>query len=233
MDRVNLSQYSRASLSLWLLLSFQAGFVNVGGLLACHRFVTHVTGFATQFGAEFAQNNWLHAASMLSVPLFFLAGAIFSAFFVDHQIQRGKRPLYFVLAGLVCLLMIFISGAGQNDFFGPFGTPYDVRRDYLLVALLCLCSGIQNAAVTSASGAVLRTTHLTGITTDLGIGLVRLFSGSRDPRETQGLRIRLSVIAGFISGSLVGAFAFLHYAYSGFLIPALISGSLFLMGFRR
>ncbi len=234
MDRLNLSQYSRLNFALWLALSFQAGFINVGGFLACHRFVTHTTGFATQFGAEIAQNHYLTAAGSVSVPLFFLIGAMISGFFIDRRVAQGSRPRYTLIFALIAGLLISVTLLGQGGFFGEFGSALDIRLDYTLLALLCLASGLQNAAITSASGATIRTTHLTGLTTDLGIGLVRIFSHHPKAQpEKLATLIRICLISGFVLGSTVGAFAFLRYDYFGFLVPGMISVMLLAMGLRR
>jgi uncharacterized membrane protein YoaK (UPF0700 family) len=233
----NLAHYNRTNLVLWLALSFQAGFINSGGFLACHRFVTHTTGFATQFGTEFAMGHWLNAWGMLTVPIFFLAGAMFSGFFVDRRISKGAAPSYNLLIGTIALFLFFVGMAGSAGFFGAFGEPMNIRIDYVLLAILCTVSGIQNAAITSASGSVIRTTHLTGLTTDLGIGLVRVFSRPKQDHlrtsEVQATWIRSSLITGFIAGSTVGAFFFLNYQYWGFLFPAFISTVLLALGLRR
>src|SRR4051812_45829612 len=76
----------------WYLLSFLAGSVNMGGYMACHRFVSHVTGFATLFGAEASRGLWDRAIGILSVPLFFLAGVMVSGYLVDRPFHTGKRP---------------------------------------------------------------------------------------------------------------------------------------------
>ena len=232
----NLAQYSRTNLLLWMTLSFQAGFINAGGLLACHRFVTHTTGFATLFGVEFARGHWIDAVGMFTTPLFFLLGAMLSAFFVDRRISNGRSPRYTLLIGVISILLFSISLAGNGNAFGIFGGETNIRTDYFLLALLCLTSGIQNAAITSASGAIVRTTHLTGLTTDLGIGLIRVLhrsdSEANHQAEIRGTGIRLGLIGGFVLGSTAGAFAFLNFQYLGFLIPAAISGLLCLGGIR-
>ena len=232
----NLAQYSRTNLLLWMTLAFQAGFINAGGLLACHRFVTHTTGFATLFGVEFAKGNWLNAAGMVTTPGFFLLGAMLSAFFVDRRISDGLSPRYTLLIGVISLLLVSIAFAGHDGAFGIFGGETDIRTDYFLLILLCLTSGIQNAAITSASGAIIRTTHLTGLTTDLGIGIVRVLHGSASDKihaaEVRGTWIRMGLIAGFVVGSTAGALTFLNFQYLGFLIPGAISGLLWIFGVR-
>lgn len=208
----------------WFLLSFLAGNVNAGGYLACHRFVTHVTGFATLVGVDVAHQRFDQAIGIFSVPFYFLLGVICSAFLVDRRIHQGKRPRYDWVMFLVFLCLTAAGIAGSLETFGQFGQVLLLKQDYFLLALLCAASGLQNAAITSASGATVRTTHLTGITTDLGIGLVRVWY--TDPKSKTRQRtvrnnwLRAGSITSFLGGSIVGAFLFLHLHYQGFLLPA-------------
>jgi uncharacterized membrane protein YoaK (UPF0700 family) len=232
-----LSEYNRTNLSLWTILALQAGIINVGGFLACHRFVTHVTGFATQFGADLSETRWLDAAGMLAVPLFFLAGAMLSGFFIDRELLHSREPKYSLLALTLSLILFMVTFWGSSGSFGQFGDPHNIQANFLLMALLAFASGVQNAAVTSVSGTVIRTTHLTGVTTDLGIGLVKVFDCIHNKRvsatkELESLWIRLSLIGGFVLGSALGAYLFLHYGYWGFAVPTGISIALFGFSFR-
>jgi uncharacterized membrane protein YoaK (UPF0700 family) len=90
-----------------------------------------------------------------------------------------------------------------------------------------LACGSQNAAATSASGAVISTTHLTGIITDLSIGVVRVLSAhlTTDQRklETRKFGIRSSLILSLAAGSSMGAYFFLQFQDLGYLFPATIS----------
>ncbi len=233
---------SRQSMILCLVLSFQAGWINTGGFLACHRFVTHTTGFATMFGVELASKNLVTAAGMLSVPLFFLCGSMISAFFIDRNLhlpmreQRrpvdGRGPDFSSVFFLMSLTLVFICIAGILGEFGKFGEPLALTRDYILLSLLCLTSGLQNALVTTAYGGVVRTTHLTGLTTDLGIGIVRvLFPQSEVSKvnEKKANTLRMLIILHFILGSTGAGFLFMNIEYGGFLIPLGISASLFVL----
>ena len=71
----------------WIVLSFQAGALNAAGYLACHRFVSHVTGYGTLYGVEASRVQWSEAWGMLSVPIFFILGAMVSAFYVDRRVK--------------------------------------------------------------------------------------------------------------------------------------------------
>ncbi len=205
----------------------------MGGFLACHRFVSHVTGFATFFGYEINQTSGNEAIGMLAVPLFFLFGVMISGFLVDLRLQLHKKPRYYMSFGIIFILTLIVFVGGLLGEFGKFGEPLALTRDYVLLGLLCLICGIQNGTITTVSRSVVRTTHLTGITTDLGIGLVRqihrdLFHDKTvfTPDDERANVMRLGIIAFFIFGSVVSGFAFIHFQFWGFIIPVLTSGLL-------
>lgn len=233
----SISTYSPTNVCLWMAMAFQAGVLNTGGFIACHRFVSHVTGFATFFGVEVSRASWDHAAAALSVPFFFLCGTMVSAQLVDIPLRTEGRPRYDVVFGTLCILLSIVSIGGWYGLFGDFGRPLEQLHDHVLLALLCLICGMQNGTITSVSSAVIRTTHLTGITTDLGIGLVRVFNRSRLQNSVKDdLRanfMRLGIILSFGFGAVCGALVFREVEYLGFMIPMVISGLLFAVTLRR
>ncbi|MBS1984916.1 MAG: DUF1275 domain-containing protein [Bdellovibrionales bacterium] len=208
------------------VLSFCAGFINVGAYLACLRFVSHVTGFATLFGASVSHMEWLEAVEILSVPLFFILGSIIAGLLIETRVHRGQKPLEGIAFGLISALVASAGWLGFHGFFGPFGTEFQLKQHYLLLALLCTASGLMNAVITSASRGAFRSTHLTGTTTDLGLGLVRVWAldpkvhGARRAREQRANVLRIGTIAFFVLGSATGAFVFQAERYEAFLLPA-------------
>lgn len=227
----SISQYSKGNIVVWMTMAFQAGVVNVGGFLACHRFVSHVTGFATFFGIEVAKDSLLHATGMLAVPGFFLLGSMISGQLVDVPLRTKKKPRYYISFGLIFLFILSAMVGGMQGIFGEFGGVLD-KRGYFLLAILCLVCGLQNGTVSTVSHSVIRTTHLTGITTDLGVGLVRVLNARSLPRlhdeEVQANMMRGGIILFFFLGSIAGAFVFFRFAFAGFFLPALTSGGLFM-----
>lgn len=216
-------------------MAFQAGVLNMGGFLACHRFVSHVTGFATFFGYEFTQKDRSHAWGMLIVPLFFLFGAMVSGYLVDIRLKLHKKPKYYIAYAVMLVLILIATIGGWLGWFGPFGASLEESRNgYLLLILLCFTCGIQNGTITSVSKSVVRTTHLTGITTDLGIGLVRLFNKHILPAEHKELLdseykatfMRLGIILMFVMGSVLAGFLYPIVGFWGFLVPAFTTGIL-------
>jgi len=227
----SISHYTRSNISIWMLMAFQGGLLNIGGFMACHRFVSHVTGFATFFGFEVSQGKERQAWGMLAVPLFFLFGAMLSGQLVDIRLKLHKKPKYYISFGWVFLLTAIVFIGGFLGHFGTFGEPLESFHGYALLMFLCLICGIQNGTITSVSKSVIRTTHLTGITTDLGIGLVRLFNhrklGDHTENEQKATFMRLGIIFFFGFGSVVGGYAFGKFGHGGFLIPVITSGILF------
>jgi uncharacterized membrane protein YoaK (UPF0700 family) len=204
-------------------MAFQAGAINVGALLSCHKFVTHTTGLLTTFGAEFALGNWINAIGFAIIPLFFLIGAMTSAYFIDHRIQTDKRPLYPVVMGVSFLILAMVVIGGKFGTFGQFGSELDMLKHFALLIGLAFTSGLINATVTSACGAVIRITHMTGLTTDLGIGLMRVFTRTHKintrENEIRANLNRILIITSFAIGAGVSAIAFGKMGYGGFIIP--------------
>lgn len=231
--KTQLSNPTNLKIILWNILAFQAGSLNIGGFLACYKFVSHVTGFSTLFAAEFANGHFREALGFLTVPLFFLSGSFISGLLIDSKVQEQKTPRF----DLVFLILTFLTGVilalGASHVFGKFGMTIRMDKDYFLLALLCLACGLQNATVSSAYGAVVRTSHLTGLTTDLGIGLSRLISLKANSQkrllETKANLMRIGIILSFTLGSLISGYLFIKFAYWGFAIPFLISVGLYVL----
>lgn len=215
---------------LWFVLAFQAGTINVGGFLSAQRFVTHVTGFATHFAVDLASSKYIDAASMLMVPFFFLLGCMTSALLIDRRKFLRQTPHYTASFIGTSLAFFTITLFGWLGLLGPFGTPSSSLVSFFLLSLLAFLSGLQNSMITLSSGLLVRTTHLTGITTDLGVGLIRMFYPYKtsDPRivELKMNLLRIGTIMAFIFGSILGGIIFYRWQFFGFLLPTIISGVL-------
>lgn len=211
----------------WYLMSFNGGFINAGGFLATGRFVSHVTGFATLFGVHVIHNELAAAVGILSVPFFFLLGTFLAGMLIDRPIYRKRKPHFDYVMGLSALSLFLATGGGEFAHFGSMDGVNQLREVYLLMSLLCLACGLQNGAITSSSGSSIRTTHLTGLTTDLGLGLARLLTFQRGDesfkKEVRANRLRSSSIFAFVIGSAVGSWFFIKLGYRGFMLPGLIA----------
>ena len=233
--RLNPQTPSRVAFN-WLLLCFNSGFINAGGFLLTGRFVTHVTGFGTLFGVEMVKQQWLDALGILSVPVFFICGSFVAGWLIDRRVYRGKRPHYDWVMALSCLALILAGLAGSHRQWDIPLEAAEVGKVYAVLAALCLASGLQNGALTTASGHSVRVTHLTGITTDLGLGFARMLSLGRGNEklrlERRANAYRAATIIAFILGSVLGALFFLRLHSNGFVVPALIAAYAAVQGRR-
>jgi uncharacterized membrane protein YoaK (UPF0700 family) len=192
------------------VLAFIAGMVNVVGLLGFeHQAITHLTGNTSLLSAALtspAPASALHFAALIGA---FVAGCSLSGFIIqDSTLKLGRR--YGVALSLVSLLLFVSIPLFRHD------------SAYGMYAAACAC-GLQNAMVSTYSGAVVRTTHLSGMFTDLGIFLGHFLRGL--PVDPRRLRLCVTVISGFFCGGLAGAFAFRRFDYLALLVPAVLTAS--------
>lgn len=224
-----LSTFTRFNFFVWFTLAFQAGLINAGGVLAGQRFVSHITGSITQFSVELALIHFNTAWVAAMVPISFFIGILYSGYMIDQKIQKNQKPLYHFVFFSIALFLSVVALLGEANFMGTFGHLGSKKEEFILVSLLSFICGMQNATVTTASGAVVRTTHLTGLFTDLGIGIIRLLTlnftnhESKKKHEILAFKFRVGLIGFFSLGVYLGAYAFERLAYLGFFIPSLIS----------
>jgi uncharacterized membrane protein YoaK (UPF0700 family) len=210
-------------ISLWGLLAFQAGFINSLGFLACHRFVSHVTGFGTQVGISLGEGRYWYAFEMFSAPLCFILGAWFNGFLTVARRSRGLVPRYDLVNLLMPVVILLLMIGGVLGFFGPFGEPLEFSRDFFLLGSLSFLCGMQNACFATLTKGQIRTTHLTGISTDLGTDLALTLHGGLNAHD-RDLAIRRNIkrvvtFTAFSLGALISAVIDSRLGYWSFSIP--------------
>ncbi len=208
---------------LWPLLGFQAGFINSFGFLACGRYVSHVTGFGTQIGISVAQNQWLIAFELLGFPLFFIFGAFFSGFFTCARRERGLKPRYDLITLFLPLIILLISFLGIAGVFSPFGEDLRVWRDFILLYTLSFACGLQNGCFATLTKGQIRTTHLTGISTDIGTDFARMYFGKLSDLELKLVKkanlSRISTFLAFALGSIFSVTTTQKFHYIALFVP--------------
>lgn len=207
----------------WLALSGAAGAVNAIAFAACARFVTHVTGTLTRVGMDAAQPILL--AEYLLVLGAFVLGAALSVSLVEGPRWRGAVPRPWVPLAAVAVVLSGTSLVGSLGAFGPFGGSVEEPPDFALLAAIALAMGLQNASVASATGMLVRTTHMTGPATDLGIALGTLAHDVPAPVRDWARRsamLRAGKIAAFAVGAGLGLALASTLAYGALLAPACV-----------
>ena len=208
-----------------------AGAVNASGFFAVGTYTSHMTGIVSRAGDELAERHfWLASRAVLFLACF-ISGAMISTGLVLYARKRAQapfwRPLLIEAAILFCFASINVgSGHGRGAHVNSF----------VMTALLCVGMGVQNALVTKLSGARIRTTHLTGVSTDMGIELTRVLQHWREQAaggplrlralaevsrgvEGRHLRLHLRVLGCFFFGAVAGPVLYLALGHWAMLIP--------------
>ena len=199
---------------LAITLAWVAGYTNIVSLLTCGTATSHVTGTVTQWGLDLVDGRWQLLGFTSFVLVTFLLGAALSGFCTETGRRRGWESVYVLPVTVQAILLaVFAVGVELHDF-------HEVARGRLLygmVGLASLAMGLQNATITRISGGVVRTTHMTGNFTDLGIEGVQFLYWLRDRRKdspplppralARSVRVHPSAMRLALLGSVVGSFA--------------------------
>ena len=206
-------------------LTFIAGAANAGGFLAVKQYTSHMSGVVAAMADNLAAGRFpLVPAGLLSVGSF-LAGSVTTTVLIRWARKRFLQSEY-----ALPLLFESIVFAG----YVMATTVFHERRVFATIAAFCFAMGLQNAMITKLSGAVIRTTHITGMITDMGIACGRLLSFASDERATEmskevkTLWLLSSLVLLFFCGGLSGAAGFQRV---GPLFMAPLSAGLFLLAF--
>lgn len=206
---------ARANLHLGIGLASIAGALNAGGFLAVGQYTSHMTGMVSAAADHLALAELSLALGACMAVVAFLLGAASTALLVNFS--RRHRPAWAYAPTLLleaALLLVF-------GLVGSAMLPHQIERVSLTALLLCYVMGLQNALITKISNAEIRTTHLTGLLTDLGLELGKLLywnrshSGAAPKVEAnrRKLKIDASLVLAFFFGGLAGALGFKHAGF--------------------
>lgn len=212
--------YKKKYSLLWCILSFKAGLLNAAGFLIAGSYVSHITGFGTQVGVAIGHSEYDLSLELFIIPTSFLLGAYLASMVLDRDYSEHRVPNYplvqLLITGLLGgILLLFslglLSGASQL----PKST-----GSVLLIGLLCLVCGLKNGLTTWATHGKIRTTHLTGLITDIGLHLPKLFGPegvrSRYPESKNVSRVRILTVLSFSMGSCLSALLIPEVGYKVF-----------------
>ncbi len=211
--------------SLWFLLAAQAGYVNVGGFVACEGFVSHVTGYATNLGMSFAQGELILFLECFAVFTSFVLGGIFVTFWTVGQSLRGQKPRFDVINFMNIVLFALVFFSGISGFFGDFHDRAVTETGFILIPVLAFTCGAQNAACAITTNGFLKPTHLTGLSTDFAIAVSKIWSLPRASEEraneSHKNQLRVGIFVSYIAGATAAMWLFPTFQYYAFLAPLL------------
>jgi uncharacterized membrane protein YoaK (UPF0700 family) len=220
---------TQANVRLGAFLAFVAGATNAGGFLAVGQYTSHMTGLVSSVADSLVLGKLALAVAAAGAVLAFVAGAMTTAVLVNWGLRRRLHSAY----GLPLLLE-----SGALLLFGVAGASITALQPLfvpLTVVLLCYIMGLQNAVITKISKAEIRTTHVTGLVTDIGIELGKLLyinpRESADPVRANRRKLRLHglLVSCFFVGGIAGA---LGFRYAGFVSTVPLALGLWLLALR-
>lgn len=182
-----------------------------------------MSGIVSKIADDVAAGDAELAVGGIAAFAAFLAGAFVTTLLIRWARGRNLESRY---------ALPLVAEAGLLTVFGLTGKVFHGGRVLETVMLLCFTMGLQNAMITKLSKSVIRTTHLTGMVTDIGIALGRIATSwvSRLPvsvtQEVTALRLLGSLVALFFAGGVIGALGFKH---AGFLFTLPLSGILLIL----
>ncbi len=226
------SRTERQNRHLAAYLAAVGGFVNSAGFVLIGSFTSHVTGNVGRLANDVATREVGAAVTAMSMILAFFVGAFVAGMAVESSaFGRVGNAYAVVLLWEAALFLLFMGTSNLTPEAHP-------RLKDMEAALLCGAMGMQNSLVSRISGAVVRTTHLTGVVTDLGVETSRWFRWWRD---TMGDRLHVplslgrkhterpasaklvllvTVVVAFSLGGALGAILGVRYQHSAMLLPS-------------
>jgi uncharacterized membrane protein YoaK (UPF0700 family) len=208
------------NVKLGALTAFSAGMVNIASLLIFFAFTSNVTGHYAILAAEIVRGNIYQIAVVFGWIFLFFFGGFVSNLIVIHFNQRNTYLAHAVPLGLEILCLMSVG------IYGQFYYMETLTETEILLAIMSFAMGLQNGLTASISNFAVKTTHLTGTTTDLGI-LFSMFTKKefRENKELRGKAILLLSIAGsYLAGAVIAGFIYFHiefkifYLVSAFLV---------------
>ncbi|MDX2116646.1 MAG: DUF1275 family protein [Planctomycetota bacterium] len=210
---------------LAITLAWVAGCTNIVAILACGHVVSHVSGTTSDFGRDVVLGEWAGAAFLGFLLMTFLLGAFLSGFATEFGRRRGWESIYVLPMALeAVLLAAFAFGVEVRAEGLASGTPL-----YLMTGAASVAMGLQNATITRISSGVVRTTHVTGVLTDLGLEMAQMLLWLRDKARdidvknataiarslhhhptARRLALLLSILLSFALGAGLGALLYRH-----------------------
>ncbi len=205
------------NIRLGTLTAFTAGTINIASLLIFLSFTSNVTGHYAILAAEISQGNWTQVAVVASwIFLFFFGGFVANL----SVINLNRKSKYFahalpIILEIMCLLAVGI--------YGQFYYQKTLAETEALVALMLFATGLQNGLTASISNFSVKTTHLTGTTTDLGI-LASMFTQKKfrkNPELTGRAKLLTSIMIAYVLGAVFSGLTYYHLEFRVFYIISL------------
>ncbi len=198
--------------------AFVAGMTNVAGVIAFLSFTSNITGHVAMLARKIV-NKEHHDIMVYALWLFmFLLGAFSANFITKTYSKKGSYRAHAVPIFIEIIILFIVAVYGHNYY-----TETQPEREVIIGAML-FSMGLQNGLVSTISGGLVKTTHLTGLFTDLGGELSEYLhteKGKTGPVK-QRLMIRFTILSFYLAGGIIGGIMFETYDFRIFYFIPLI-----------
>lgn len=206
------------NIRLGSLTAFAAGMANIASLLIFFSFSSNVTGYYAILAAEIAKGDIYKAIIVLGWIMLFFIGSFTSNFIVIHFNQRNSYLAHAlpILMEICCLMIVGV--------YGQYYYSETLAETESLLGLMLFAMGLQNGLTASISNFSVKTTHLTGATTDLAI-LFSMFTKKefRNNKELVGkAKLLIAIFISYLSGALIAGFVYFELKFQVFYYVCLV-----------
>lgn len=229
LEQFNTHRSYNDNLKLGGLTAFVAGMVNVASVMIFFAFSSNVTGHYAILAEEISKGNWYQVGVVFGWIFLFFTGSFVSNFIVIN-LYKSKSSMSHALPLLLEIICLMAVG-----IYGSFWYRESLAETEALVALMLFAMGLQNGLTASISNFAVKTTHLTGLTTDLGI----LFSMYTKPefRANPQLRMRtrmlLLIMVSYLAGGIIAGSLYLQLNFTVFYIVSALLGGVIVYDFIK
>ncbi len=198
--------------------AFVAGMTNVAGVIAFLSFTSNITGHVAMLARKIVNKEHHDVIVYALWLLLFLLGAFAANFITKIYSKKGAYRAHAVPIFIEIIILFVVAVYGHNYY-----SETQTERELIIGAML-FSMGLQNGLVSTISGGLVKTTHLTGLFTDLGGELSEYLhaeKGKTGPIK-QKLIIRLTILFFYLAGGIIGGFMFEAYDFRIFYFIPLI-----------
>lgn len=195
-----------------------AGMTNVVGVMAFLSFVSNITGHVATLAGKITEQDLSEVYTVAYWLFMFFFGAFVSNFIVKSLDYKSTYIAHGSPIVLEILILLGVAIYGNDVYNGS-----DFQREAITGAVL-FCMGLQNGLVSRISGGLIKTSHLTGMVTDLAAELSELVHPYAETTRTlkEKIYIRVSVLSFFIFGGILGGLMFNMIGMATFFVIPMV-----------
>ncbi len=205
------------NLKLGVFTAIIAGMVNVASVILFYSFTSNLTGHFAVLAQEIADGKWFQMLIILFWILLFFGGSFLSNFLV---INANKRNAFLSHSIPMVLEILCFLGVG---IYGQFFYQETLTETEILVSVLLFSMGLQNGLTASLSNFQVKTTHLTGLTTDLALHLSMLTKKKYRDNEAvvEKTKLMTSILFSYLFGGVVSGLVIHYFQFQVFYLVSI------------